>query len=213
MSGTTRGGTNAPRPTPVLLASGSPRRRDFLTSVQIPFETVLPEVDETPLPGEAPAATVQRLAGAKAEAGAALRPRPGGLVLAADTEVVLGDRALGKPRDEADARAMLAELGGRDHEVITGFCLLDQATGAREVGLASTRVWFRALDEDEIAGYVATGEPLDKAGAYACQGVGAFLIARVEGSYTNVVGLPLGQVIETLRRMGGPLPFPGRRRT
>ena len=199
------------RRTPILLASGSPRRRDFLASVQIPFEVVRPEVDETPRPGEPPDQTVRRLAAAKAEAGHLANPRDVGLVLAADTEVVLDHRALGKPRDRADARAMLAELSGRDHDVITGFCLLDQASGRREIGLAATRVWFRALDGDEIAGYVDTDEPLDKAGAYACQGIGAFLIARVEGSYTNVVGLPLGQVIETLRRMGGPLPFPARR--
>lgn len=211
MTEATGGVPRATREIPVLLASGSPRRRDFLSSVRIPFETVRPEVDETPARGESPDSTVRRLAEAKAEAGAALQPRPAGLVLAADTEVVLEGRALGKPRDEADARAMLAELGGRVHEVITGFCLLDQGDGCREVGLASTRVWFRDVDAAEIAGYVATGEPLDKAGAYACQGTGAFLIARVEGSYTNVVGLPLGQVIETLRRMGGPLPFPGRR--
>ncbi len=195
----------------IVLASGSPRRRDFLTSIGLPFEVVRPEVDETPRPGEDPDGTVQRLAGAKAVAGAALRPRSRGLVLAADTEVVMDGRALGKPDDEADATAMLAELSGRVHDVITGFCLLDQADGRREIGLARTRVWFRELDSHEIEGYVATGEPLDKAGAYACQGIGAFLIARVEGSYTNVVGLPLGQVIETLRRMGGPLPFPERR--
>jgi septum formation protein len=196
---------------PILLASGSPRRRDFLASVRIPFDVVRPEVDETPLPDELPERTVRRLAEAKAEAGHLLRPRDAGLVLAADTEVVLDHRALGKPRDPAAARGMLAELSGRGHDVITGFCLLDPASGRREVGLAATRVWFRELDGDEIAGYVDTGEPLDKAGAYACQGIGAFLIARVEGSYTNVVGLPLGQVIETLRRMGGPLPFPERR--
>ncbi len=196
---------------PILLASGSPRRRDFLASVNLPFEVVRPEVDETPAPGEAPEQTVRRLAEAKAEAGHRMRPREGGLVLAADTEVVLAGRALGKPRDPADARAMLADLSGREHQVITGFCVLDPGAGRREVGLASTRVWFRTLDGDEIAGYVDTGEPLDKAGAYACQGIGAFLIARVEGSYTNVVGLPLGQVIETLKRMDGPLPFPERR--
>jgi septum formation protein len=192
---------------PLLLASGSPRRRDLLASVEIPFTIEVPEVDETPLPGESPRDLTLRLARVKAREVARRVPRPGGIVLAADTTVVVDDTALGKPRDRDDAVATLHRLSGREHQVLTGFCLLDQATGHEEAAVARTRVWFRDLTPGEIGGYVDTGEPMDKAGAYACQGIGAFLIARVEGSYTNVVGLPLGQVIDTLGRMGGPRPF------
>ena len=193
---------------PLLLASASPRRRDLLASVQIPFEIEVPRIDEAARPGEDARTLTRRLAQEKARAVHERRPRVEGLVLAADTAVVIEDEALGKPRDIGHAEAMLRRLSGRDHQVLTGFCLLDQATERIESKVAETRVWFRTLDEGEIRGYVATGEPMDKAGAYACQGVGAFLIARVEGSYTNVVGLPLGQVLEALRRVGGPRPFP-----
>ncbi len=194
-------------PPPLLLASGSPRRRDFLASVHIPFRVHVPRVDETPLPDEPPEEMVQRLAREKAQAVARAHPRPAGLILAADTDVVLDGKALHKPRDERDARRMLRRLSGRVHQVITGSCVLDQATGEDRVVLGRTIVHFRDLDEGDIRGYVTTGEPLDKAGAYACQGIGAFLIARVEGSYTNVVGLPLGQVLDLLREMGGPRAF------
>ncbi len=192
---------------PLLLASGSPRRRDLLASVEIPFVIEIPEVDEIPLPGESPRDLTLRLARVKAREVAQRVPRSEGIVLAADTTVVVDDTALGKPRDRDDAVATLQRLSGRDHQVLTGFCLLDQSTGREEAAVARTRVWFRDLTSGEIHGYVDTGEPMDKAGSYACQGVGAFLIARVEGSYTNVVGLPLGQVIDTLGRMGGPRPF------
>jgi septum formation protein len=194
----------------VLLASGSPRRRHFLASVRLPFEVVIPEVDETPLPGEGPAQMVQRLAELKARDVHRRNPRQHGLVLAADTDVVLDGRTLGKPEDAADAAAMLRALSGREHQVLTGTCVLDQSSGRARTWLAETRVWFRDLDDAEIDGYIATGEPLDKAGSYACQGIGAFLIARVEGSYTNVVGLPLGQVLDELTRQGGPRAFGAR---
>ncbi len=193
--------------TSILLASASPRRRDLLASVRIPFEIEVPDVDESPHPGESARDLTRRLAEAKARAVHARRPRDKGLVLAADTAVVIDGEALGKPRDESDAAATLRRLSGREHVVMTGFGLLDQARGTFHGAVAETRVWFRALTDEEIEGYVATGEPMDKAGAYACQGIGAFLIARVEGSYTNVVGLPLGQVLEALRRVGGPTAF------
>ncbi len=192
---------------PILLASASPRRQAFLRGVGIPFEVVVPEIDETPRPGEPPYDTVRRLAEAKARAAHERRPRGEGLILAADTEVVLDGVTLGKPDGPDEAVTMLRRLSGREHLVVTGFCILDQRTGEAERAVADTRVQFRGLDDHEIEGYVSTGEPLDKAGAYACQGIGSFLIARVEGSYTNVVGLPLGQVIETLGRLGGPRPF------
>ncbi len=198
----------SPGGTPLLLlASGSPRRRDLLASVGIPLRVQVPRVDESPRPGESPGETVRRLAEAKARAVHERHPRPRGLVLAADTDVVLDGRTLGKPADAADARRMLRALSGREHRVLTGTCLLDQASGDAESFLAETRVWFRELSTGEVDGYVATGEPLDKAGAYACQGVGAFCIARIEGSYTNVVGLPLGQVLDALARLGGPRAF------
>ena len=193
---------------PLLLASASPRRRDLLASVEIPFEIEVPRIDEAARPKEDARSLTRRLAEEKALAVHERRPRAEGLILAADTAVVIEGEALGKPRDAEHAVAMLRRLSDRDHLVLTGFCLLDQATGRLESTVAETRVWFRALEDGEILGYVATGEPMDKAGAYACQGIGAFLIARVEGSYTNVVGLPLGQVVEALRRLDGPRPFP-----
>ena len=135
---------------PLLLASGSPRRRGFLESVQIPFQVHVPEVDETPLPDEPPADMVQRLAREKARAVAAAFPRPAGLVLAADTDVVLDGEALHKPQDEQDARRILRRLSGRVHQVITGSCVLDQATGQERVALARTVVHFRELDDNDI---------------------------------------------------------------
>lgn len=184
---------------PLLLASRSPRRRALLDQIGIGFEAVDAAVDERPRAGETPAALVERLARAKALAGlgAAADARP---VLGADTTVTLDGAVLGKPDDEADALAMLARLSGRTHEVLTGVAV---ARGdAVEARVVSTRVTLRSTSHAERRAYWASGEPLGKAGAYAIQGLGAVLVERIEGSYSNVVGLPLAEAAELLRAFG-----------
>ncbi len=178
----------------LILASGSPRRAELLRQAGMEFDIVVPQIDESPLPGEAPAEFVCRTAREKAES----LPAGNAIILAADTAVVDGDRILGKPIDTQDAAAMLRSLSGRTHEVMTGVCLrFPNQTNCFHV---ETRVIFRNLSEKEIADYAATEEPLDKAGAYAIQGGAAKMVRRVEGSYSNVVGLPLCEVIEALER-------------
>jgi septum formation protein len=188
--------------TSLVLASASPRRRELLGQLGLRFTVAGADLDETPWPGEAPEAYVLRLAREKARAVAGRFP--GTWVLAADTTVVLGSELLGKPRDEAEARAMLSRLSGRTHEVHTGVAL---AGRAEEALVVRTRVTFRTLSAGEVAWYAGTGEPLDKAGAYAVQGRGGFLVAALEGSPTNVIGLPLGETLALLERAGVPLPW------
>lgn len=175
-----------PAPRPVLvLASGSPRRRELLDHLGVRFEVRAPAVDESPHPGEAARAYVARLAAEKAEAVA----RPSELVLAADTTVELDGHLLGKPHTPAEAARMLWALSGRRHAVHTGVVLrLDARVAATVV---STGVVFVTLSADDVAWYVATGEPLDKAGGYAVQGAGGLFVAELHGSPSNVVGLPL----------------------
>ena len=176
----------------LILGSGSPRRAELLRQAGLDFEIIVPQIDEAPLPGEAPAEFVCRTAREKAESLSADGP----VILAADTAVVDGARILGKPADADDAAAMLRSLSGRTHEVMTGVCLrFPDRTDCFHI---ETRVTFRELSEEEITAYVATGEPMDKAGAYAIQGGAAKMVRRVEGSYSNVVGLPLCEVIERL---------------
>jgi septum formation protein len=167
----------------------------MLARMGLSFRLAPAEVDESLLPGEAAEAAAMRLAQAKARA---VEPGPGEAVLAADTLVVLGDEIMGKPSGPSEAAQMLGRLSGAEHWVLTGFCLRDAA--GEEPGLGRSLVTFRRLSPEEIAAYVATGEPLDKAGAYAVQGLGAALVRQVSGSYTNVVGLPLAAVIELLLR-------------
>lgn len=180
----------------LVLASQSPRRAEILRNAGIPFTTRAADVDETPLEGESPLEYVVRLAEAKAAAIAA-NAAPGEIVLGADTTVTIGGEILGKPADEADSRRMLAKLAGRRHEVITGICLIHGAERIRDS--AVTEVWFAEMAEDEIAAYAASGEPLDKAGAYAIQGLGSKYVDKVNGSYFNVVGLPIAMVYTYLR--------------
>jgi septum formation protein len=180
----------------LVLASASPRRAELLARLGLTPEVRPSHVDETVLPGEAPADTVVRLARAKAVAAA----RDDEVVLAADTEVVLDGRVLGKPADREDASAMLRSLAGRRHEVTTGLAVV---RGARvEVDRVTTIVTFRPLTDAEIAWYLATGEPDGKAGGYALQGAGAALVERIDGSDTNVIGLPLAETVTLLRRVG-----------
>ena len=185
---------------PLTLASASPRRRELLERVGVNLEVVPADVDESRLPDEPPAAMAERLAAAKADVVAATQPDR--LVLAADTIVVRDDAVLGKPSDAAEAAAMLRSLSGRRHHVITGWALRGPSGGSS--GTVTTAVRFRPLPEPVIARYVATGEPLDKAGAYGIQGVGAMLVRSIEGSYTNVVGLPLVEVLDAVAAHGGP---------
>lgn len=198
-------------PPPLVLASASPRRRELLARTGFTLAIRPAEVDETPLADEPPAAHVARLARIKAEVGLSVALGAGGpgpvgadaslLVLAADTVVVSGEAILGKPRDAEEARAMLAALSGAWHEVCSGWCVL-RGDGARREGVVVTRVRFKALDPEELGWYLHTGEWQDKAGAYGIQGRGAFLVEQVQGSYTNVVGLPLAEVVDALGELG-----------
>ncbi|MFA6464978.1 MAG: Maf family protein [Desulfurivibrionaceae bacterium] len=178
----------------LILASGSPRRRDFLAGLGIDFEVRVTDIDETPLSGELPVDFVARLSREKAQA----VDIPAAWVLAADTAVVVDGEILGKPGDEAEACAMLMRLSGRWHEVWTGFSLCCQTTGESCTKTVCTRVLFLTLTPELCRAYVRTGEPLDKAGAYGIQGKGCFLVPEISGSYTNVVGLPMTEVLETL---------------
>ena len=181
----------------LVLASASPRRREMLTHLGLYFRLAPAHIDENLLPGESAAQAAQRLAAAKA---AAVRVAPNDTVLAADTLVVLDHEIMGKPQDAEEAARMLRKLSGAQHEVLTGYCLLNDS--GQKVGLGRSLVTFRDLSDAEIAAYVATGEPMDKAGAYAVQGLGGALVKQVSGSYTNVVGLPLAAVIEMLLDQG-----------
>jgi septum formation protein len=186
--------------TPLVLASSSPRRAEILTAVGWPFETHPAGVDETRRAGEPPEDFVRRLAREKAEAVA--QSRLFGLVLGADTTVVVDGEVLEKPRDADDARRMLGLLGGRWHEVLTGVALVRAETGRTTVGLERTRVRFAETSEEEIAWHVETGDVLDKAGAYAIQGRAALFIQAIEGDYWNVVGLPVRLVYRLARVFG-----------
>ncbi|MBM4227604.1 MAG: septum formation inhibitor Maf [Gammaproteobacteria bacterium] len=184
----------------LLLASRSPRRAELLRTLGVAFVVVDVEVDETPRSGESPPVYVERLARAKAEAG---RAASGNAlpVLAADTTVVCDEEILGKPADAADASRMLRRLSGRWHSVFTGVAL---AGAGLATVVVETRVCFRELTETEIAAYWASGEPADKAGAYGIQGLGGALVARIEGGWSNVVGLPLAETLTLLGREGIP---------
>ena len=183
--------------TRLVLASGSPRRRDILAALGLAFDVCPPDVDETLHPGEDAAAAARRLAELKATA---VEAEPGDLVLAADTIVVLDGELLGKPTGPGDAAAMLGRLAGRSHDVITGLAL---RLGAETRSAAAlTTVTFRSLDRAEIAAYVATREPLDKAGAYGIQGFGSALVERIEGDFFNVMGLPVPALLSLLHDTG-----------
>jgi septum formation protein len=188
----------------IVLASGSPRRTQLLTLLGIAHTVdAAHDVDETPRPGEDPEALARRLAAEKAD-GVAHR-HPGVPVLAADTVVVLDGEVLNKPVDAADAEAMLARLAGRDHVVVTAVALAHD--GRVDVRADRTRVWFRPLSPALIRAYVATGEPLDKAGAYGLQGYGAVLVDRIDGDCFGVIGLSLRLVVDLLDAAGRPYRF------
>lgn len=188
----------------LVLASVSPRRREILSQLGLNFQVIPSAVEENRLAQEPPAAFALRMAVAKAEevAGRIAPAAESTSVLGADTVVVVDDLVLGKPRDQAESRSMLRRLSGRAHEVITAVALRRVDSDYQDQVVVSTTVWFGELDEATIHGYAASGEGLDKAGSYAIQGLGAGVVARIEGSYSNVVGLPATHTLVLLRRAG-----------
>jgi len=190
----------------LYLASGSPRRRELLTQIGVPFSTVSAAIDETPLSNESPVAYGERLAREKARAGREQLlmspPASAFCVLGADTTVVLNERILGKPIDEADALAMLMALSGREHEVLTAIAILDE--GRCETRVVRSSVRFRNISKQEASLYWASGEPRDKAGGYAVQGLAAVFVSGLNGSYSAVVGLPVCETAELLGHFGIP---------
>ncbi len=185
----------------ITLASNSPRRRQLLGWMGIDFEARPADIDETPLPGELPQPYVRRLAEGKARAIGACRPQ-GCLVLAADTIVADGAELLGKPIDAADARRMLSALRGRVHQVHTALALFEPQGGALLTDLCSTDVPMRAYSDAEMDAYIASGDPLDKAGAYAIQNAGFHPVEHFAGCYASVMGLPMCHLLRALRRLG-----------
>jgi septum formation protein len=184
----------------LILASSSPRRRDLLSSLGLRFRVIPAELAEIPSPHEAAKDFAARVAEKKA---LAVGTRyPSAWIIGADTIVVCEDEILGKPRDRTDARRMLRQLAGREHLVITGYCLLNVAAKKTLRGVEETRVKINALEKREIEWYINTNEPFDKAGGYAIQGKGAFMVEWIEGSYTNVVGLPLCQLVRLFKAAG-----------
>ncbi len=183
-----------------ILASGSPRRRELLSSIGLTFDVIPSDIPEVHQPGESPEEYVARLSRGKAAVIAATHPEA--WIIAADTTVLFGDELLEKPVDADDAKRMLATISGKTHMVYTGVTVQNAARGWHDTRVAETEVRMLPLDARDIAWYVSTGEPLDKAGAYAAQGIGAIFIDSIHGSYTNVVGLPLALLFQMLRRAG-----------
>lgn len=212
----------------LILASASPRRKELLERVGFSLRIVTTDIDEVPLPGEMPLDYTKRLAREKGLAAMrrlmataypedqpgrrgfvtgniparAAGEEPSRWILGADTVVAIDDVLLGKPTDEHEAREMIARLSGREHRVITGFSLVDLRRNKEGIQAVTTFVRFKRLTRAEIDNYIGMGESMDKAGAYAVQGIGAYLVEEIRGSYTNVVGLPLCQVIEMMHEMG-----------
>jgi septum formation protein len=193
----------------LVLASASPRRQELLRNAGIPFIVQSTDIPEVPYEGEVPRSFAERMASEKALA--VFRQRPDDFVLGADTIVVVGSLILGKPRDAADAVRMLRVLSGRTHQVTTGVCLVGPQlgtenrkpeTGFEDVRAETTLVTMDALSNDDIRSYISTGEPMDKAGAYAIQGRASRWVSRIEGDYFNVVGLPVSLVYKMLREHG-----------
>ena len=182
----------------LILASASPRRKFLLQDLGLDFEIIEAQVEEKPVPGESAQEFVLRAACDKA--GAVSRANVASWVLGSDTVVVHAGKILGKPRDAKDALSVLLALAGQKHLVHTGFCLMNEKEKISVSRVVTTEVYFYSFSQEIAAAYVATGEPLDKAGAYGIQGSGGFLVERINGSYSNVVGLPLVEVVEELLR-------------
>ena len=185
----------------IVLASASPRRSELLSQVGIEFEVIPSNIPEEPLDGETPSEHVIRLAFQKASE-VLRRVGDGKWVIGSDTVVIIDDEILGKPEDRADARRMLKKLSGREHRVITGYSIINSSSLSEVKKAVETVVKFKRLTDDEIKGYVDSGEPMDKAGAYAIQGLGSFMVEGIIGSYSNVVGLPVCQIVNDLEDLG-----------
>ena len=194
------------RENPLILASVSPRRRDILNQIGIPFESVGNSMDEAVYKKLKPTDFACLMAIRKAESAREVYKRR--WILAADTLVVINKRIFGKPRDAQDCRTMLSELSARRHRVITGFCILGPSGKKPHLEAISTMVDVKQLSALEIQAYIDTGEPFGKAGAYAIQGIGAFMVEGIEGSYTNIVGLPVYEVVHALLACGALQSFP-----
>lgn len=185
----------------IVLASTSPRRRELLNQIGLSFDIIPSSALEKdigssdPIQGSVEAAEIKALNVATKLSGNVL-------VIAADTVVVIDGMVLGKPKDKEEAKSMLRRLSGRVHNVITGFVVINVLTGKKSSGYERTRVWFRQLTDEEIASYVESGEPMDKAGAYGIQDLGSLLVKRIEGCYFNVVGLPISSLCEVLKDFG-----------
>lgn len=186
----------------LILASASPRRADLLRQAGLSFRIIVPEVEEMITGKVPPQELVKQLSREKAQQVAA--KIKSGFVLGADTLVFHRKAILGKPGDHDEAREMLKRLQGDRHEVLTGLCLVDAATGNFESGMAITAVWLKPLSDGQINAYIATGEPLDKAGAYGIQGKAGLFVEKIEGCYFNVVGLPLGLLYDLLKKTKQP---------
>ncbi|NQF17215.1 septum formation inhibitor Maf [Brevibacillus sp. HB1.3] len=188
---------------PLILASSSPRRRELLQTLGLSFTVITSDVDETTAEHLSASEVVEELSLRKAKEVASRLTE--GVVLGSDTVVVLDDQILGKPIDEMDAYRMLSTLQGQEHTVYSGVALIDVETGRTEVSHSLTHVRIRALSKQEIKSYIATGEPMDKAGSYAIQGIGATIVEGINGDYFTVVGLPLGLTSTLLTRFGMPI--------
>ena len=186
----------------IVLASASPRRRELLAQIGLNISAVPSDVDESMLGHENPIDHVIRLSCEKAKGVASRKTVPGRWFIGSDTVVVCGHKVLGKPADQKEAHAMLTQLSGGSHQVISGYAVYDRNTDRTISAAVTTKVFFKELTRREIEGYIHTGEPFDKAGAYAIQGIGSFMIPKIEGSYTNVVGLPLCEVVAALEELG-----------
>jgi septum formation protein len=184
----------------IVLASGSPRRRELLSQAGVTFSVIVPNTDETPIDGESARAMVERLALEKARAVAGTKPRA--YVIGADTTVYIDNQSLGKPTSEAEACEMLGQIQGRMHQVWGGIAVVCLELGVSEVWSHSTEVVMRPMTQSAIKSYVATGEPLDKAGSYAIQGIGLQYVDQIAGSYSNVVGLNIATLMTKLRELG-----------
>ncbi len=193
---------HSPEPSLLVLASASPRRKELLASLGINVQVVPSQAEETLLANESPRQHVIRLSREKALEVARRKGVAGRWFLGSDTVVLCDETILGKPADAAEAAAMLRSLSGRSHQVLSGYAIYDRSNDKIESEAITTKVWFKKLTDREIAGYIASGEPFGKAGSYAIQGMGAFMIPAIEGSYSNVVGLPLCEVVATLERLG-----------
>jgi len=187
----------------IVLASGSPRRRDLVKMMGLKFELAVPEIHEDLVPRAKPSSLVVELALAKALS--LIGKFPNAAILGADTVVVLDGRILGKPRDRSDARAMLRTLSGRTHTVYTGLALVDVPTGLRETCCEKSLVTMKRINNEEIDRYLATGEPMDKAGSYGIQGFGAVFIKHIDGCFFNVMGLPVGRLYDMLKDLSKKL--------